>query len=62
MTESYSPEHLRYLRQLKLQAALVRGTQVLLLVGIFVLWEVAASRGWINAFIFSQPTRCFQSR
>ncbi len=45
MTESYSPEHLRYLRQLKLQAALVRGTQVLLLVGIFVLWEVAASRG-----------------
>ena len=55
--ETMSPEHLAYLRGLRVKAALVRGTQFLLLVGLFVLWEVAASRGWINAFIFSQPTR-----
>lgn len=55
--ENYSAEHLAYLRSLRLKALLVRGTQLLLLVGIFVLWEVAASRGWINAFISSQPTR-----
>ncbi|MFY9360293.1 MAG: ABC transporter permease, partial [Limnochordia bacterium] len=55
--ETISPEHQAYLRSLRLKAALVRCTQIVLLVGLFVLWEAAASRGWINAFIFSQPTK-----
>ena len=53
----YSPEHQNYLRRRTLHVLFVRGAQLFLLVGFFVLWEVAASRGWINAFIFSQPTR-----
>ncbi len=60
-SQDYSPAHLRYLRSLRLKALCVRGTQLLLLVGFFVLWEVAASRGWINAFIFSQPTRVWSA-
>lgn len=55
--QQISAEHLRYLRNRRLNAFLVRGAQLLLVVGIFYLWEVAAVRGWINAFIFSQPTR-----
>ena len=54
---NYSPEHLHYLWQQRLKALCVRGAQLLLLVGFFVLWEVAASKGWINGFIFSQPSR-----
>ncbi|HBN97127.1 MAG TPA: sulfonate ABC transporter permease, partial [Firmicutes bacterium] len=53
----YSPEHQNYLRRRRLHVLLVRGAQLFLVVGFFALWEVAASRGWINAFIFSQPTR-----
>lgn len=53
----FSPEHLSYLRRRRLDTLTVRGTQILLVVGFFVLWEIAAARGWINGFIFSQPTR-----
>ncbi|MCK9526820.1 MAG: ABC transporter permease [Limnochordia bacterium] len=53
----HSLEHQNYLRSRRLHALLVRGAQLSLVLGFFVLWEVAASRGWINAFIFSQPTR-----
>lgn len=53
----YSPEHLNYIRKRRMHGFLVRGTQLLLIVGFFALWELAASKGWINAFIFSQPTR-----
>ena len=54
---NYSAEHLRYLQQRRLQALCVRGAQFLLLIGFFLLWETAASKGWINALIFSQPSR-----
>ena len=53
----FSPEHLSYLRRRRLDTLTVRGTQILLVVGFFALWEIAAARGWINGFIFSQPTR-----
>lgn len=56
-SQNYSAEHLRYLRKLRLNAFLIRGSQLFLLVGFFALWEIASSKGWINAFIFSQPTR-----
>ncbi|NMB21565.1 MAG: ABC transporter permease subunit, partial [Firmicutes bacterium] len=55
--KAYSAEHLEYLRSRRLQRICVRGAQLLIVLGLFFLWEIAASRGWINAFIFSQPTR-----
>ncbi len=54
---NYSPEHSQYLKKLKLRQICIRGTQFLLLIGMFLLWELAAQQGWINAFIFSQPTK-----
>jgi NitT/TauT family transport system permease protein len=54
---NYSPEHGQYLKRLKLRQICIRGTQFLLLIGLFFLWELAARQGWINAFIFSQPTK-----
>lgn len=53
----YSPEHRGYLRKRRMHAFFVRGAQLVIVLGFFALWELAASRGWINAFIFSQPTR-----
>ena len=53
----HSAEHLDYLRRRRLERISMRGAQLLIVIGFFLLWEIAASRGWINAFIFSQPTR-----
>ena len=58
---NFSPEHERYLRHLRQKAFLVRISQLLLLVGFFILWEVAARYGWINAFIFSQPSKVWNA-
>ncbi|HKM43683.1 MAG TPA: ABC transporter permease [Limnochordia bacterium] len=55
--KEYSAEHLAYLRGRRLHSLLVRSAQLLIVLGFFLLWEVAASKGWINAFIFSQPTK-----
>lgn len=35
--------------------------QIFLLVFIIALWEIAADAGWINAFIFSSPSRMLTS-
>ncbi|HPY37349.1 MAG TPA: ABC transporter permease, partial [Clostridia bacterium] len=32
-----------------------------MLIGIFVLWEVAARQGWIDAFITSSPSRVLKT-
>lgn len=61
MLNHVSPEHHAYLRRLRTRQLVIRGTQILLLVGIFILWEAAARLGWINAFIFSQPTRVWNA-
>lgn len=57
VNNALSQEHRKYLQKLRLQRILIRGTQLLILVGFFLLWEVAARHAWINPFIFSQPTR-----
>jgi len=60
-SNAFSPEHLEYLRRRRLRQICIRGSQVLLLVGLFLLWELAARLGWINAFIFSQPTKVWSA-
>lgn len=61
MHSKTSAEHLAYLRQLKRRQLIIRLSQGLLLIGIFALWELAARLGWINAFVFSQPTRVWNA-
>jgi hypothetical protein len=57
----YSPEHLAYIQRIKRRQHIMRATQILLLVGLFALWEVAARLGWINAFIFSHPSKIWNA-
>ena len=52
-----SDERAAYLRQVRREKTAVNITKIGLLVGLFVLWEVAARAGWIDPFITSQPTR-----
>ncbi|MFZ7103475.1 MAG: ABC transporter permease [Peptococcaceae bacterium] len=56
-----SSEHEAYLHRRKLYRWKVAGTQVLLLIGIILLWELAGNRGWIDPFITSQPSRIWQT-
>ena len=52
-----SDERVAWLRQVRREKTAVNITKIDLLVGLFVLWEVAARAGWIDPFITSQPTR-----
>jgi NitT/TauT family transport system permease protein len=36
-------------------------TQISMFVGTLVLWEIAADRGWISAFFWSQPSAIWQT-
>ena len=52
-----TPDHARYLRRKRLKSLAVLGTQIALLVLFLGLWELGARQGWINGFIFSQPSK-----
>ncbi|MCL2703103.1 MAG: ABC transporter permease [Defluviitaleaceae bacterium] len=52
-----SAEHKAFLSRLKKRRVLILATQITLLVAFFALWEIAARQRWIEAFIFSQPSR-----
>lgn len=53
----WSNEHIAYLTRVKRRKILVLTAQAVLLVAFFALWEIAARQRWIDAFIFSQPSR-----
>jgi len=55
--ECGSYEHLLYLKGLKRRRVLVQVLRILLLFALTGLWELAAALGWIDAFIFSSPSR-----
>jgi len=52
-----SKEHWNYLRERKAYKWKVMITQVIILVVLLVLWELAANMRWIDPFITSQPSR-----
>ena len=57
--EHISKEQTAYLRRTQKRKAAVWLLQALLLVLFFLLWEIAADCGWIDPFLFSQPTELF---
>ena len=59
--ETYSLEHSKYLKILKRKITAVTVMRLGLLVLAIVLWEIAARRGWIDAFITSSPSRFIKS-
>ena len=46
-----------YLKKQKRYKTTVTILRFLLFAGFLILWEAAARLGWIEAFIFSSPTR-----
>ena len=57
MSEAVSLQRQAWLRARTRKTCLVRLAQVLLLIGLFALWEAAARLGWVDAFIVSSPSR-----
>ena len=61
MIECVSPERAAYLRCKKRNKICIRMAQVLLLVGFFAIWELAAKMNWIDSFLISCPSRMWQT-
>lgn len=61
MPERLSSERLAYLRRRSRETRLVHITQVLLLLGAFALWELAARMDWIDSFLLSSPSRMWET-
>ena len=55
----FSKEHLEFLQRLKMRKRLVIICQITLLIAFFTTWELAVQIGWLEAFIFSSPTRMY---
>ena len=55
--ESFTREHLLFLRKKRVRNILVHVTQVGILILFLCLWELAAHLQWIDAFIMSCPSR-----
>ncbi|MDD4658996.1 MAG: ABC transporter permease, partial [Eubacteriales bacterium] len=54
--QDISPEQAAYLRGVRRNKANIFLSQILLLIALLGLWELAATLGWINPFITSQPS------
>ena len=58
-SSSVSKEQISFLIQIHRRKKLIRSVQFLLLFLFFIFWEIAADLGFIDPFIFSQPTKMF---
>ena len=56
---SISSEQKKYLDHIRRRKKFVLLIQIFVLFSFFSLWELAANYGWIDPFIFSQPTKMF---
>jgi NitT/TauT family transport system permease protein len=50
-------EHALYLKKMRLRTLAIVLTQICLLALLFLIWEYAAQRQWIDSFVTSQPTK-----
>lgn len=58
---SESIQQKTYIRNLKRHHTTIITLQILLFVGFIAIWEISARMGWINAFIFSSPSRILKT-
>lgn len=56
ITPDVSPRQAAYLRKRQRRKYTVITVQLVFLLGFFLLWEIAARYGWIDAFLCSQPS------
>lgn len=55
--QTYSKEHLNYLKSIKRKTFIIIALQLTILVGFLILWEVLANAGVINVLYTSSPSR-----
>lgn len=56
-----SLQRAEYLRKCALHRRSVIALRILILAGFFVIWEISARLGWIDAFIMSSPSRIIET-
>ena len=61
MKNTFTREHLLFLRIQKRRKILIHVTQVGVLIALLGLWELAATLEWIDSFIMSSPSRIFNT-
>ena len=49
-----------YLKDLKIEKYKILTSQIVIFVGFLVIWEVLANKGFINTFLFSQPSAIYK--
>ena len=57
----YNKEHRDYLRKLRLNKFLVHTFQLLIIIVFIFLWEYLSRNGIINSFIYSSPSKAFNT-
>lgn len=57
----YSPEHLAYLRKLKIRKGAVQVVRIAVLALFFICWELLGRWQWIDPFLTSQPSRIIRT-
>ncbi len=60
-TKPVSEAHAAYLKRLRREARAVRLSQIGILAGILLLWELGAVLHWFDPFILSSPSRVAQT-
>ena len=53
---TYSLEHVKYLKRIKLRKCLIYITQLSIILILFLIWELLARFNIINTFLFSSPS------
>ena len=56
-----SIEQRKYLKNLKMKKITVFLFQVIIVVGFFIIWEILANKNIINSFVFSKPSKIWQT-
>ena len=52
-----SPEHKKYLKNIKREKIIVIILQLLIIISFLVIWEILSSKNIINSFLFSSPSK-----
>lgn len=58
---NYSNEHKKFVKKITIEKWMIRVIQVLILVSMFVLWEVLTSCDVLDAFFVSSPSRMLKT-
>lgn len=59
--QSYTQEHKKYLKKIESEKWIIRLIQVLILVAIFVIWELFTMWGILDPFFVSSPSRMIET-